>query len=176
MTYLPSNSPLYMGVIGVDRLLAESPAFRRRVGAATAEQARARIEAVECELEPAEMKARRPVAIVWPEDLDFVATGGGVRQEFTGGGRVCVLLADNARYPGNDAANRRKSALDFLGWVGDVIADLMAHAGEDDRLLIRQIRMRERDGDGPYRSPTKDERTAGAFWWARVHIYWGEEV
>ena len=179
MAYEESNSPLHMAVLGLDRLVAESPAFQRRIcgeDEATEDRARQKIELLEYEADPAEMQRRRPFAAIWPKQTGWDQDGGGDRNLFGAHGMLGLLLTDVDRHGHHDNESRRASGIDFLRWAGEVIEDVLASAGQDDHLCIRSIRQDEEHG--PSRPATKDvpavdQGQPTGHWWVIVLVEWG---
>jgi hypothetical protein len=163
---MPSEvGPLSSGVYQLQRLVAESAAFRARVAIADVTAAKAKVKIFEYEADAATIANERPYACVWPgEKLDLAAVSGGANTLFRPSGELVLILTDNDRHPGE----REASAADFVGWVDQVLLDILAAAGVDDRMTIRHVSLAAR----PARTPTKDEASAGAFWDVVWVVHW----
>jgi hypothetical protein len=148
------------------RLVAESAAFQTRVEAADAEGALVHIKTWDYEDDPVAVQAARPFACIWPADkLDFDQLSGGGNSLFGGVIDLVLILTDFDRQPGD----REASGADFAGWIDEVISDLAALAGVDDRIAIRRMTFLQR----PLRTATKDEPSAGAYWQAALLLTCG---
>jgi len=168
-----TDSPLVIAVEEAARLVYESTRFQARVGAADAAAAAAKVFLFELEVDdPIDLEKLRPFALVYPSRVRWTKEACGDGGAFDGSGEIVVQLTDVARFPGRGREARVVSALDFAQWAGEVMQDVAAAAGHSDRLQAIEIVQGEETG-GFYRSPTKDEKATGSYWWAEFRIRWG---
>ncbi len=177
-TVVGAIGPLTGGVLGLERLVAESAFFRGRDGidaGADLDLAKQHIFLFDFFKEdPDEIQRARPFAALWPADLlNLQEISPGAKYFLEPGGELVMVLTDRDRYPG--LTNRRQSGLDFCTWVDQVLLDIAAAAGTDDvagteaqRLNIREIRLLQ----GVAHSHPKDAPSAGEFWHCAFLICW----
>jgi len=154
-------------ILGLERLVAESTAFQRRRKVSGDVEARRHIHLFDYSDDPNTLSHARPFAAIWPADpviLSMIA--GGTRNWMIAAGDLVLVLTDNDNYPGRE--NRRKSGLDFAGFVETVIRDVRNNAGRDDRLDVRGL-----DPIVFAHSAERDAPTAGEFWQAAFQVHWG---
>ena len=164
-----------VAVVELRRLVAQSAAFQSRTGTHSESEAGEKVFMFDKESDdPADMLALvrcRPCAVIWPETWRWDADAAGERNYGDPVGGLLLLLIDDALLPGRAQEQRHQSALEFSDWVGNVIEEVLAHAGETDYLDIRTVTAAAEDG--PFRTPTDQEASGGAAWWMRLHVQWG---
>lgn len=157
------------GVFGLTRLVSESTAFQRRVKAADQFEAERHIRRWEYREEnPAHLHAARPFAAIWPGDyFTMEPFAGGQVNWLTGKGSLVLLLTDKDTY---GLESRSESGDAFAGWIDAVLGDIRDHPDRESRLLNMRIPAMVQP---PAHSPTKDERSEGAYWWASFLVEFG---
>jgi len=160
------KGPITGSVYGLSRLVAESPAFQRRVEASDRAEAEKHVKRWLYTDHPTLVKAARPFAAIWPAtDFDLEQFAGGASIRLMGSGALVLILTDRDRWP---KAARQDSGDDFAGWVDEVITEIKNQSGVDDRLCIRRISflrplMHSDDWDAP---------SAGAYWDVWFLVEW----
>ncbi|HUX14940.1 MAG TPA: hypothetical protein VMW52_00620 [Phycisphaerae bacterium] len=125
------------GVHGVVRMVAESRAFQRRVGAADDHEARKHIKRWDFRNDEELLHDARPFAAVWPADrYQQTQYAGGEQNWLKGSGGFVLLLTDKDNLP---VEQRDESGDDFAAWVDEVVNDLRGLVGRDDHLMVREI-------------------------------------
>lgn len=124
------------GVFLVARMLAETPAFQRRVGAADWFGALAHVKRWRHSDDPRVIEASRPFAVIWPEEVSLTRFAGGSRDAHQRAGVLALVLSDvdrRTRESGEDSGD------EFAGWVDQVINELAAKGDVNDRPSLRLI-------------------------------------
>lgn len=169
--------PITAGLLGVQRILAEMPAFQSWVGVDTAEEALEKavlfdylgvaLETSAYESEPVSLAAFRPFATVWQTEtlsLDWIS--GGEQFYLDPGGDVFLELQANDAHP----EDRDAGYWEFVVAVDQIIQGIRAKAGVGDGVPIHRIRL----ASMPMRSPPDDDpSTAGGYWSCALRISWG---
>lgn len=166
MLHDQAKGPMTGSVLGLQRLIVDSPAFQRRCGVENASEAEQHVHLFDYEADPVTLQAARPFAAIWPADeLDYSVIAGGVRNLFSSSGGLVLVLTDRDRYP----RERNRSGLDFCGWIDEIVwRDMLGHAGEDDRLAVGAVRLQQ----GFRHSPVEDEASAGSYWHVSFLVDW----
>lgn len=153
-------------ILGLERLVAESTAFQRRRKVSNDVEARKHIHLFDYEDHPNTLKRARPFAAIWPADPVILSTiAGGTRNWMIAAGDLVLILTDNDNFPGRD--NRRRSGLDFAGFVEGVIRDVRNNAGRDDRLNVRGLETIL------FAHSASRDAPSGEFWEAAFQVHWG---
>jgi hypothetical protein len=156
----------------LQRLMAMSATWRTKVNQATVVGAKLKLYLLENEKVAADFKADRPFCLIYPADTSWHKESGGSGSAFGGSGHLVVQFVDNAAHPGREQGARESSGMEFMEWTQGIIEDVLALAGTGDYLQIRDVKQ-NLTTDGPFRNQTADEASAGSFWWAQFHVYWG---
>lgn len=165
MTFLSPKGPITGGVYGLQRLVAESMAFQRRVGASGHIDAQNYVHRWMLMGGPAALKAKRPCAILWCIDPTWEKQAE--RNLFVRGTELALVLSDIDRAP----TDRSKSGDDFCEWVDEVLQQIAERAGVDDRLVVRRLGTFDPRDESPIRhSRDWDNKVQDAYWdaWFRV--------
>jgi hypothetical protein len=162
-----AQGPLTSSVMELRRLLAQSPAFQKRVATSTV-PADDKIFMYDFEDNPTTLKNLRPFAVIWPsQDFEIGVYAGGAQNYLkVNSAGLILILCDLDRVPGD----RTASAADFIGWLDAVIMDLMNLNGQDGYLPINKIAFQQ----PPARNSTKDEAAGGAYWHVSLLITWNQ--
>lgn len=158
-------------ILGLERLLLESPAFLSWTNSPNYWTARKRIKQFSFAEDPQLMQGARPFALcLSAEQASLMAVGFGQSTDFWPEAQAALLLTDVDRTPDLDPrADRREDYLRFSGHCDRILADLRELAGVDDRLPIH----RTSTAWPITHSPTRDDPSAGAYWHAAFLISWG---
>ena len=165
---MSSPGPITDSVAQLQRLVAESTAFQTRIASVDPAVIAAKILSYDYLDDPVAIKELRPFAVVWPgENLTISRYAGGSQSWLkVDRGDLILILTDKDNFP-ND---RSQSAADFVGWVDQVLMDIIAGAGKDDRLTISEISFKY----PPARNSVKDEQAAGAYYSVAFLVSWGQ--
>ncbi|MHC4179685.1 MAG: hypothetical protein ACYSWU_19405 [Planctomycetota bacterium] len=162
MTFLTPKGPITAGVYGLQRLVAESVAFQRRVEAVDQESAEKYVYRWTLRGGPVALKAKRPGAIIWCVDpaWDMEAT---VKRST----HLALILTDKDRNP----SDRSLSGDNFAEWVDQVLQQIVSRESIDDRLIVQRIATFDPRDESPIRhSRDWDNKAEDSYWdaWFRV--------
>jgi hypothetical protein len=156
---MAKSSPALM-VLGAERLLVESEAFRKRVGAADAAACKTNVHYAEKGLDELlkagdTLAGQRPFAVVGVAQHSYAQIGQGAAIDLGATGGAYIVFSDNPREPKDSKA----SFIDFLDWIGSCIEDVAALVGQDDHFPFTAIHMVY----DPHR-PNISARTSDDYW------------
>lgn len=142
------TSSLAQQIAGAETLLADSAAFRARLGVSSAAEAQRRIFAGEVELPrnsppDATLASLRPFVLLVEDAHGYVQIGADSQIQLGCTGGVLAIFQDNPRFPDNHKA----SFYDFAEYLGGVIDDVAQMSGQDDYfpfVAIEQVNFCER--------------------------------
>jgi hypothetical protein len=138
---MATSSPALM-VLGAERLLSESAAFRKRLGAADAGASKVAIYFSERGLDdlikPGDtLSEQRPFAVIGVAQHGYAQIGQGSGNDLGAMGGAYIVFSDNPK----DRADSKASFIDFLDWIGSCIEDVAALVGQDDHFPFTAINM-----------------------------------
>lgn len=169
--------PITAGLLGIQDVLANMPAFQAWVGAESAEEARAKAvlfdytggadQTSSYESEPLAIAAFRPFACLWQTEhlaLDWIS--GGEQYYLDPGADVYLELQQADAYPDD----RDAGYWDFVSAIDGIIQGLRDEAGTSGGVPIHRIRLAAL----PMRSPPdEDPSNGGGYWVACLRLSWG---
>lgn len=145
---------------GAETLIADSAAFRTRVGAANAEAAMLKIfyaeaEAIDKLQVGMTLADKRPFVILAIDAHGYIQIGQGARITLGGTGGVVAIFSDKPKYPDN----YKQSYLDFLDWISTVMDEVAGDVGRDTAWPFNSIELAHE----PWR-PSITDRASDDFW------------
>lgn len=158
--------PFTAGMLGLERMLLESPAFLRFVRAEDRYAAKKKLHICEYDDDPRALRDARPFAVILStERMEWLAVSYGASIDHLPEGTMGLLLTDRDRLEGDPQA----SMLSFAQRIGQICMDLDEAAGVDDRLPITSV--------SPILPITHSDRrqdaSAGAHWWVFLAVTFG---
>jgi hypothetical protein len=166
VTFLTPKGPITGGVYGLQRLVTESTAFQRRVGAESQVDAEKYVHRWMLVGRPRDIKLKRPCAIFWCIDPAWDRTAALRRTS-----HVALILSDIDRHP----SDRSLSGDNFAEWVDQILQQIIGKVADmtrrDDRLTIERIATFDPRDESPIRhSRDWDNQAQDAYWdaWFRV--------
>ncbi len=168
---LNTNSAIAQAVAALHDYVTGSTTFQGRVLAESQDQAEPHVYIIQTEEDSVRIAEIRPYALIYPTPAQETWVPADASSYIPTG--ACTLeLADINRHPGIDYASRKRSAMNFLIWFGEVINDILGQAATGTLRFLSVKRL-----EGPYRCPTEQEAAnRGGYWWVRYQFNWGTRV
>ncbi|MBW3538773.1 MAG: hypothetical protein KY476_00735 [Planctomycetes bacterium] len=164
-----ASGPISKNLQKLVDLVAGSSSFQTRVGAADSTAAREFIHHPHLEVdESTTFQVTRPLAVCESGRLRFKKFAGGALNHLQPAGSCYLILQDKDRFP-NDV---QESQTDFENWVGAVIQDLAAQAGESDKLSIVEIDQ-EMEAAITHPRHVAAQPDSTAYWTTVFRVDWG---